>query len=109
MTKRQFNSFKRVFKAEQRRLNLQEFTVEFRLKKLSDCWACIDPDAEGCVAVVEVNDTKWDDEMIRTTAKHEAIHLMFSRLMMLASRRFTDEESLRNEEERLVAQLEKLL
>ncbi|MBH61810.1 MAG: hypothetical protein CL569_05050 [Alphaproteobacteria bacterium] len=109
MTKRQFNSFKRVFKAEQKRLNLNEYTVSFRLKKLRDCWACIEADPEGCVAVVEVNDTTWQDAMVESTAKHEAIHLLLARLVEIGGRRFADEAEFRNEEERVVSLLEKLL
>jgi len=109
MTKVQFNKFKRVFRSEQKRLNLAEFTVGFKLKKLPDCWACIDADPEGCVATVEVNDTDWPDDMIATTAKHECIHLLLARLIEIGGRRFADEVEFRNEEERVVSLLEKLL
>jgi hypothetical protein len=109
MTKRQFNQFKRVFRSEQKRLNLNEYSVSFKLKKLKDCWACIEADPEGCVAVVEVNDATWPDEMVGTTAKHECIHLLLARLVEIGGRRFADEAEFRNEEERVVSLLEKLL
>ena len=109
MTKRQFNQFKRVFKSEQKRLNLNEYVVSFKLKKLKDCWACIDADAEGCVAIVEVNDTTWPDDMVATTAKHECIHLLLARLVEMGGRRFADETEFAHEEERVVMILEKLL
>jgi hypothetical protein len=109
MTKRQFNQFKRVFKSEQKRLNLNEYSVSFKLKKLKDCWACIEADPEGCVAVVEVNDATWPEVMVSTTAKHECIHLLLARLVEIGGRRFADEAEFRNEEERVVSLLEKLL
>ena len=109
MTKRQFNQFRKVFKAEQKRLNLKEFTVGFKMRKLSDAWATLAADAEGCVATVEVSDGVWPDEMVATTAKHEAIHLLLARLVEIGSRRFVDETEFRSEEERVVSLLEKIL
>ncbi len=110
MTKRNMARFKREFSDWQKIFSLGEYTVSFKSKKFNDRFAEIDVDAEGCIAVVCVNDSeKWTDEMIDTVAKHEAIHLLLARYSEIASRRFIDENELLAAEERVTCILEKLL
>ena len=110
MKVRQFNRFKREFLGWQSALNLNEYTVNFKLKKYTDKFAEIDADADGCVATVFVSDAKdWTDKQIDTVAKHECIHLLLTRLTELGSKRFVDEGAIDSENERVTCVLEKIL
>lgn len=110
MTKRDFNKFKKCFKAEQKRLNLAQYTTTFKLVKIPDAWAFIEADAEGCIATVSVSSTaEWTDEMIRTTALHEALHLSLAGLREIALRRCINEDEWHNAEEAHVCVMERII
>lgn len=90
--------------------SLGEYTVTFEKKKLTDCYAKINAEAEGCIATVTVSDMKeWTDDMVDLVAKHECIHLLLTRLTEIGSRRFTSQEEIDAENERVACILEKLL
>lgn len=90
--------------------SLGEYTITFERKKLTDCYAKINAEAEGCIAAVTVSDMKeWTDEMVDLVAKHECIHLLLTRLTEIGSRRFVSQDEIDNENERVACILEKLL
>ena len=113
-TQGEFNTFKREFLRWAEILNLKQYRYYFILKPLDDCFGQIVISEEGSVATVYLNanlDTQDTDcwEGPKTTAKHEAIHLLLHRLYWLGTERFAGSGELHHEWEHLTMILEKVI
>lgn len=106
---RAFRRFKESFLKWQLLFGLQEYEVYFSQGDTEGALASIDVNAEGCVAEVKVCERCEEEVDWSATGLHEALHLLFGRLIWMAQRRFVDEDSLAQEHERVVRILERVL
>lgn len=105
-----------LFKSECRKwidlLELNNFETCFSHRKIdSECYAECHSNASDYVATITLN-TFWDgeirklnDEEIRITARHEAIHLLLSRLSGCGHDRDSSHNDIREAEEETVRKL----
>jgi hypothetical protein len=109
-----FDKFTKAFLSWIDRFGLKGYQIIFHHKKLDHSYAEIKVDHEGKLAEVYFC-TEWDDEESDAykgpngSAKHEAIHLLLSRLEYIARSRFIMVDDIREETESLVRILEKVL
>lgn len=103
-----FDGFKKEFRRWQHLLQLDGYNVYFDFKNLGGKWSTIEMSEENKMATVSV-DRKDILKAPKTTAKHEALHLLFNKLVALAKKRFADEDEIYEEWEKLVNVLEKVL
>lgn len=113
-TKAEFNRFKKTFEKYQRLLGLTDWIVYFRHENLNGAYARIGTNTKGRVAVVTFCDEMEIKEFenwkgLELDAKHEALHLMLADLDAVANVRYTTEEEINIEEEKIVRRLEKLI
>ena len=105
--------FKKEFGKWQDKLGLTGYSTFFYHEPLDGCYADIGINLDGMVATLRLNSdlTKQEkkDKDIRTSAKHEAIHLLVGRLSENARYRHTSAAELRECVEELVCKLEKLI
>lgn len=115
-SKKDFELFKKEFLRWQNTFQLNDWKVDFVHEK-SDGGerASIARDIYGRRATVFFN-RDWDasiepltPQAIKETAKHEAIHLLLSRVILLGKQRFVDENSIYEAEEELIGKLINLL
>ena len=117
-TKADFRAFKESFQRYATLFGLAGYRVEFAHTPLA--WndggyvdACIHRDEDGKFAEVCYTTDFPDDAVAennpKAAAKHEAIHLMLSRIVHLAQDRWSRQEEIKKEEEQLVRVLEKVI
>lgn len=109
----QFEAFKDEFRLWQARLGLTEYEVAFTQEDHPEYATC-DVDGQNCTASVTLckyvpDGCEMSVRVAEDTAKHEALHLLLGRYRHLAHSRFTSEDELYHEEERLVRVLEGFL
>jgi len=111
-TKADFKLFKETFLMWQQRLGLTQYDTYFQHMELDGKYAEICIDHLGKVATVRLNIDSANEgpQMdVRIHARHEAIHLLLSRLSWLGQARYIETQDLEEEEEAIVRRLEKVL
>jgi len=109
-SKADFSEFKKAFKEYVELFGLKMYTVYYYHEKIDGAYAGIEIDNSGMAAQVKLStevDKDWDNS--RNSAKHEAIHLLISNLGALAQSRFITPDQVYEENERIVAVLEKVI
>jgi len=114
ISKAYFNRFKKAFLYWQNLFGLTQYKIYFYLEKMEGVYARIIVGEEEKVACVKLNNQldKKDasvDEGPESHAKHEAIHLLVHRVGWLGEQRWTGSDEIHDEQEALVARLEKVL
>ena len=109
-----FANFQRHFKRYQQRFGLTGYQVYFKCEPLDSCFADISCLQNRMVVTVRLNSESQPEgeeprKSIRSTAKHEAIHLLLYRLEHLARCRYVADEEIYEAEEELVVKLEGLI
>lgn len=110
---RDFEIFKREFLKWQTKFGLIGWAVYFKYEPLDDSFADISINLEGMVATVRYNskcqdkDKEFDDP--KRSAKHEAIHLLVSRLEHNGRSRYITGAEMYEATEELVRKLEVLI
>lgn len=110
----EFLQFQKEFKKWQQRFGLTGYRVYYKYEPLAKCFAQLRTgNGHLQVATVVLNSKLPDKDKpfkdIKNTAKHEAIHLMLTRLMTNARWRYGDEEEINEAEEEIVVKLEDLI
>lgn len=111
LTKEDFEQFKQDYREFQKLLGLEHWQVYFKQKKCDDAFACTY--ADHLYTATVIFPLKWDDSeqiqnkraQIRSTARHEALHLITIHLTDAAYNRFSsqkDIESATEEAQRLL-------
>ena len=113
-SKAEFNRFKKEFLRWMEILSIKGFKPYFFHEPLDGNYASITVNESGKACNVSYTSelSKIDKEQSdgpESHAKHEAIHLFISKIRYLGEERFTASSEIRNEEERLVRILEKVL
>ncbi|KKN77220.1 hypothetical protein LCGC14_0361980 [marine sediment metagenome] len=113
-TKAEFNRFKKEFQYWVEKFGLKGYKVYFFHKALDGSYAETKVNEQGKVATVTygLELTKIDCEVgdgPEADAKHEAIHLLLHKIGFLGEQRWTASDEIRDEAERLVIVLEKVL
>jgi hypothetical protein len=107
-----FNKFQKHFKEYQDKFGLNGYRVYFKQEQI-DGFADIERNQEGMVATVRLNNKLNKDDKkfcnMHDNAKHEAIHLLLSRISELSYSRFISKDELYSAEEELVRRLEQLI
>ena len=112
ITEEEFERFKAEFDRLTKLFGLMQYKVYFEQKYLESSFGLISINEVGKIASVYLT-TKLEDENINSwggpedTAKHEALHLLTSRLQWLGTLRETTEDQLGEEWEALVRVLER--
>src|SRR4030042_5058234 len=105
-TKKQFQEFQEAFKKYQDIFGLHDWKVYFKHEELENDFARIDSCHETCVATVTMssNLSKQDYYQFdpKEHGKHDAIHLLISRISCLAQSRHVTLEEINCEDERIV-------
>lgn len=113
LTKKDFNKFKSTFIEWQTKLGLLDYKVAFAFEPLNGVYADIAVNQTGKIAMVrlssELDDAVVDGLDVEGSAKHEAIHLLLSRLCWLGTARYLNDGEIPEEDERIVRRLEKVL
>ncbi len=114
VSKAYFDRFKKAFTYWQERLGLTQYRVSFTHKYHPDDYAEITIQQLGKCATVllttELTGPSADSKLSpEDHAKHEAIHLLLSRLTWLGMSRYIEQQDLAEEEEAIVVRLEKVL
>jgi len=108
-----FTEFQKHFKFWQQRFGLTGYKVYFKHEPLNDAFASISVRQDDMVATVYLNKElpKKDEphKDIKCSAKHEAIHLLLSRLENRAMSRFVMGDEIYEAVEELVFKLEELI
>lgn len=111
--KNDFLLFQKEFKKYQERFGLSGYRVYFKHKPLDGSFAHIDMRPTDRVATVTLNSKLEDEEKpfkdIKTSARHEALHLLIYGLEDLAKSRYIQEWMIDEISEELVNKLEKLI
>lgn len=112
-TKAQFDLFCSEFMHWRERFGCQDIWCDFEHAPMDDAYADIMINYAGKHAVVRFNSKqshfKLDDDGVKRTAKHEAIHLLISRLEDCAWRRHVSQNEIDSEVEALARRLEDLI
>ncbi len=108
-----FTLFQKYFKLYQEKFGLLDYQVYFKHELLESSFASITVNHEDMVATVRLN-SKCDKanepfKHIKVSAKHEAIHLLLSRLEDRAATRYTQQWELHETVEGLVSRLQILI
>ncbi len=107
-TSRDFEIFKREFKKWQTRFGLNGYKVYFRYED-TDCFADITTTQQDMVATARLDNKRHPDKDVRSSAKHEAIHLLINRLEQMAYSRFLGNNDITEATEELVRRLETVI
>ena len=107
-TKKDFALFKKWFRHYQNKFQINDYRVDFMHEKVHG-YAQISTRQLTKVARVSL-DTNWGeykitDEKIKSTALHECLHLLTSRIVWIAGHRFIGEDEIYEESERLAVKL----
>jgi hypothetical protein len=105
--------FKSEFEKWQKKFGLTGYKCYFKYERLESHFAEITISQDNMVVTVRLNsrlsakDKQFED--IKTSAKHEAIHLLIGRLEQNARWRFASTEEIYESSEELVHRLENLI
>lgn len=106
--KSDFGTFKKVFTHYQEIFGLNGYAVHFEVGDLTGRFAEITIEQDDMVATAKLNSTTRGEQVV-SSAKHEAIHLLLSRLESRALDRFTTGREIAESSEELVRKLERLI
>ena len=112
VSKAYFERFKAEFLRWRDLLGLKQYRVTFYQEKTEDAYASLFTHEKSKIANVTLTSVIVNpkvDEGPEAHAKHEAIHLLISRLAWLGECRFVQEDELDEEAEAVVTRLEKVL
>lgn len=113
MKNRDFELFQREFKRWQDKFGLTGYKVYFKYGLLEKSFADIRVNQGDMVATVTLNNELPDKERphrdVRCSAKHEALHLLISRLELAGHYRYSSENEIYEAAEELVHKLEDLI
>ena len=113
VSQKDFGEFKHAFSEYADMFGLQGYKICFEHKKIDGCFAQIEINEEGKLAVVrlttELSKDDAGDFCPASHAKHEAIHLLTHKMMWLGECRFLGDGEMSNEWEHLVRVLEKIV
>ena len=108
-----FKLFQKYFTEYQQKFGLMGYKVYFKHEELDDAFAEITMNSSGMVATVRLNNKLPDKDKpfknIRENAKHEAIHLMLSKVEYYGERRYIFPEEISEAIEELTRKLERLI
>lgn len=108
-----FQRFQLEFIKWQRKFGLMGYKVYFKYEELDNCFADINVDLTEMVATVRYNSNLPDkDKQFRSpkdSAKHEALHLLVSRLELNGRARYINAAEMYESAEELVRKLEVLI
>ena len=112
-TNKDFELFQKEFKKWQKLFGLTGYKLYFKHEPLDGSFACISTKIGDMIATVKLNSALPDSEKpwknIKQSAKHEAIHLLVSRLEMNGRYRYASEGEMYESTEELVVKLEGLI
>jgi len=112
-TNKDFELFQKEFKKWQKLFGLTGYKVYFKHEPLDGSFASINVKQGDSVATVRLNSVVPDGDKpyrdVRKSAKHEAIHLLISRLEMNGRYRYASEGEIYESAEELVVKLEGLI
>ena len=107
-----FRNFQKYFKQYQQRFGLTGYQVYFKYEPI-DGFASILVTQRNMVATVKLNSNLGDKDKphkdIKADAKHEALHLLLSRLENRAYSRFPSEDDIDESLEEVIIKLEGLI
>jgi hypothetical protein len=110
---RDFEIFKSEFEKYRKLLGLTGWQIFYEHKPLDDKFASIKYVlSDGCATVMlnsELPSHLIDHKDIKRDAKHEAMHLLLSRLVWYANQRCVAQDALDEAEEEIVVKLEGLI
>jgi len=106
---KRFKELKKEFLKWQHLLQVDGYRVYIRVKKLKDGFADIESNEYTRVAPLDISKEDLFNAEMKSTMKHEALHLFFHHLEALARWRYASPDQIDIEVERLVTILEKLL
>ena len=108
-----FALFQKEFKKWQKLFGLTGYRVYYEYEPEDGCFASLTVDQGNMVATVKLNNKLPDKDKphrdVRRSAKHEAIHLLVSRLEKNGRYRYTSESEIYESTEELVFRLENLI
>lgn len=106
-----FKEFQRYFKAYQKLFGVTGYKVYFKYEPIQGAFADICVTQADMVASVRLNSKKETDEPrpVKTSAKHEALHLLLQRLEDRALNRFGTAQDIYETVEEIVFKLEELI
>jgi len=112
-TKQQFQVFKKEFIRIQKKLGLMDWDVFFMHKDTKNAYASIEADPSAMAATVffsiDLPDYAKDDLKPKEHARHEAFHLLISKLEYLARWRYINENQIYIECEAICNRLEEFM
>ena len=106
--KDEFAKFCKYFRDYQHQFGLNEYKVGFKFEPIDGSFADITIDQAEMVAIVRLNSDLPDGD-VRKSAKHEALHLLVSRLERRARERYTNAAEIYEATEELVRRIDSLL
>ena len=108
-----FETFKREFERYRKLLGLIGWQIFFECEPISDKFAQVKYVlGDGCATVTlnsQLPSSLAPHKDIKRDAKHEALHLLLSRLVWYANQRCVTQEALDEAEEEIVVKLEGLI
>ena len=109
-TKADFNRFKKEFNRLVPILGINGYRIDFEHKVLENSYAevCINQMGHSCTVMYALNVVDDLMGLPEEHAKHEAIHVLLSKLAFLGEERYTGSSEIDDEIERLVRILERL-
>ena len=113
VTAKQFEEFKAEFKKWQEKFGLNGYQVYFKHCQLDNDFAQISRTQNSMVATVSLaNSVEGDDAKfldVKNSARHEAVHLLLSKLSDCASCRYVTEDGIYEAEEEAVNRIMSVL
>ena len=108
-----FADFQKYFKEYQKLFGLNGYKVYFKHEELDGSFASVKVNIGDMVATVRLNSKLSDiarpHKDIRSSAKHEALHLLIGRLELNGHYRYVAEDEIYESSEELVHKLEGLI
>ena len=108
-----FELFQSEFKKWQQKFGLTGYKVYFKHEEIDGAFADITTDLNGMASTVRLNSKLPDKDKpqqdIKMNARHEALHLLISRLEMNGKYRYASEGEINESAEELVRKLEGLI
>jgi hypothetical protein len=106
----EFKTFQKEFKKYQNILGLNGYRIYFFHEPLENSFADITVDnPRMCASVRLASNCDHKERHVKHSAKHEALHLLISRLQDKAFSRYVREEEIMEADEEIVMKLEELI
>jgi len=112
-TEADFQKFQKVFTKYQHEFGMTGYKVYFKHEPIEDAYASIYVNHDDHVATVRLDSSCLPEDNklrnVEASAKHEAIHLLISKLEYLATSRYCREDEIYQEVESIAHKLESLI